>query len=280
MKFGKQENLDRDTIAFDRNLTWNEAVLKPFQSSSDFTLTTGYTRWSKSDLIGFYPRGTKDELSYYAQHFKSIELNATFYKMPTREQILTWKAKVPTPFLFYPKLPAQISHYRRLKEVQEKLEDFAFAVSNFEENLGTCFLQVPENFKSREKDKLFDLIEHFPAGIPLGIELRNEEWFSDPELYKSYLTRMQERSFTNIITDTPGRRDVLHMHLSNDELFVRFVACDQAVDYERLDYWVDVVAELRALGLKKAVFFFHQKMGPAHPFLGDYLFQQFENYGI
>jgi uncharacterized protein YecE (DUF72 family) len=44
-------------------------------------------------LKGFYPKGTKDELSYYSTQFNSIELNATFYGMPTPDQVQTWKEK-------------------------------------------------------------------------------------------------------------------------------------------------------------------------------------------
>lgn len=61
----------------------------------------GCAKWNKTDLKGFYPKGTKDELTYYATQFNSIEMNATFYGMPIPDQVTVWKNKTPESFKFF-----------------------------------------------------------------------------------------------------------------------------------------------------------------------------------
>ena len=105
-------------------------------------------------LKGFYPRGTKDELAYYSTQFNSIELNATFYQMPAWQQVETWKNKTPDGFKFFPKITATISHYKRLIDVGVLVNDYCNAVSNFEDKLGMVFLQLHDNFKPKDFERL------------------------------------------------------------------------------------------------------------------------------
>src|SRR5690606_6097469 len=122
-------------------------LLKKNKSSRPFEVYVGCAKWNKSDLKGFYPRGTKDELTYYATQFNSVELNATFYKMPTNEQVVTWKNKTGEDFKFFPKISNTISHYKRLINIEEPLAMYCDAISHFEEKLGMVFLQMIDNFK-------------------------------------------------------------------------------------------------------------------------------------
>src|SRR5690606_31520808 len=119
---------------------------------------------------------------YYATQFNAIELNATFYKMPDWKQVETWKNKTPEGFKFFPKITNTITHYRRLNDVQELVHTFCGAVSAFEDRLGMAFLQLHDNFKPKDFDKLKQVLDDFPKEIPLAVEVRNEEWFSDPKM--------------------------------------------------------------------------------------------------
>jgi uncharacterized protein YecE (DUF72 family) len=78
-------------------------------------------------------------LSYYATQFNSIELNATFYNSPDREQVITWNEKTPADFKFFPKISNTVSHFRRLNNIHEPLTQFCDAISNFEEMLGMVY---------------------------------------------------------------------------------------------------------------------------------------------
>ena len=69
------------------------AIILKKSKAKKLEIFVGCAKWNKTDLKGFYPKGTKDELTYYATQFNSIELNATFYRMPSEDQVKEWKSK-------------------------------------------------------------------------------------------------------------------------------------------------------------------------------------------
>lgn len=86
-----------------------QQTLLKLPSHEPLQVSVGCAKWNRAELKVFYPRGTKDELSYYSRQFNSIELNATHYGVPKKEQILIWKEKTPADFKFFPKIPQSIS---------------------------------------------------------------------------------------------------------------------------------------------------------------------------
>ena len=83
----------------------------------------------RNDLKGFYPRGTKDELTYYSQQFNSIEMNSLFYNMPKADQVVKWKNRTPDGFRFFPKINQVISHTRRLENVEDLTTAYCDAIA-------------------------------------------------------------------------------------------------------------------------------------------------------
>ena len=259
MKFGKVD----DIKGIDFNIpvihprTYD--VLKKYRDEDEgFEVYVGGARWAKAELKGFFPPKTKDELTYYSTQFNAIEMNGTFYSSPKKEQVITWKNKTPHDFKFFPKVPQSISHYSRLLNVKEKLWTFLDAITLFEEKLGIAFLQLHDNYKPKDLERLKDFIEQFPKGYPFAIEVRNEEWFQNEGIFNEYADLLEQNFMTNVIVDTPGRRDILHMRLTTPHLFVRYVSAYDPVDYERLDNWISVIKELKKKGLQSVNFFIHQ----------------------
>lgn len=230
----------------------------------------GCAKWNRTDLKGFYPRGTKDELIYYSSQFNSIELNATFYKTPSKEQVQIWKDKTPKDFKFFPKIPQSISHYSRLLNTDENVLTFTDSVAFFEEQLGTLFLQVHENFHPKDIERLEYFIKRFPKAFPLAVEVRNEEWFSDSVIFNQYCRLLEEQNCSSIIVDTAGRRDMVHMRLTNDTAFVRYVGANHESDYDRLDQWLERIIKWKKAGLQKLYFFIHQNIEIDSPLLATY----------
>lgn len=267
MQFGKVSNPGEIDFKLPKDAKETADVLKKHKSKGDFEAYVGCAKWNKADLKGFYPRGTKDELTYYAQQFNSIELNATFYSSPSIQQVTTWKEKAPADFKFFPKITNTISHFRRLNNINEPLTQYCDAISNFEEKLGMVFLQLHDNFKPKDFDRLKDFVQQFPKAIPLAIELRNEEWFSDTKIFDETYQLFSENNITNIIVDTAGRRDMLHMSLTTPTAFVRYVGANHESDYERLDEWVERIADWKKEGLQQLFFFVHQNIEVASPLL-------------
>ncbi|MFD2744592.1 MULTISPECIES: DUF72 domain-containing protein [Sphingobacterium] len=274
MKFGSVT--DPSSVDFTLPETHSKTLelLKAHQSDEPFKVYVGCAKWNKKDLKGFYPRGTKDELAYYATKFNSIELNATFYNAPSKEQVLTWKNKTGSNFKFFPKIPQSISHYSRLLNTDEKVKAFVDATVLFEEKLGMAFLQMHENYKPKDFARLEEFLKTFPKGYPLGVEVRNESWFTDQEVAERFYELLEKTGKTNILVDTAGRRDLLHMRLTTPVSFVRYVGANAPSDYTRLEDWVLRIGEWRKAGLQELYFFIHQNMEEESPLLADHFIKK------
>ncbi len=271
MKFGQVENpANVDFTLPATPAATMELLRKKKKSQKGLQVCVGCAKWNKQDLKGFYPRGIKDELAYYATQFNSIELNATFYHSPTKEQVEKWREKTPPDFKFFPKIPQTISHYGRLLHTKERVIEFCDAIALFEEKLGMAFLQMHDHFKPKDFDRLKSFLEDFPAGIPLAVEVRNEEWFANKEASDSFFQQLERLQQVAVLVDTAGRRDMLHMRLTKPTAFIRFVGANHASDYSRMDEWVERIYHWHKEGLKGLYFFVHQNVEVESPLLAAY----------
>lgn len=277
MKFGKVENPELVNFTLPKTPKETIDLLNKADKSDNFEVYVGCAKWNKQDLKNFYPPKTKDELSYYSKQFNSIELNATYYRSPSKENVESWANKTPKDFKFFPKIPQSISHYGRLQNVTDKLNEYLDAVALFEEKLGMIFLQMHENFAPKDFEKLENFIQNFPKGYPLAVELRHEDWFSNEENFNRLVSLLEKHNISNIIVDTAGRRDMVHMRLTSNEAFVRFVGANIPSDYERLDEWIETIKLWKAEGLQKLYFFIHQNLELESPMLAKYFIKKLNN---
>ena len=273
MKFGQVDDPSQIDFTLPKDHPRTAEILKKNKKGLE-DISIGCAKWNKTDLKGFYPKGTKDELTYYATQFNSIELNATFYGMPSAEQVQTWKEKTPKDFKFFPKITNTVSHFRRLLNITDVVTQFATAVLNFDEKLGMVFLQLHDNFKPKDYERLEKLVKDWPKEIPLAIELRNNEWFSDEEVFEKTMKLFEENNITNIIVDTAGRRDMLHMRLTTTSAFIRYVGANAESDYARLDDWLQRLTDWKKLGLQNLYFFVHQNLEKASPLLSAHFIEK------
>jgi len=274
MKFGQSENPESIDFRLPADDPRTAEILKQNDTSKPLTIYVGCAKWNKTDLKNFYPRGTKDELTYYSRQFNSIELNATFYSMPGRNQVITWKDKAPDNFRFFPKITQSISHMRRLNDVQALTTEYCDNISNFEEKLGMVFLQLHDNFKYKNYDRLVSFIENFPKAIPLAVELRNTEWFNDKAISEEVYTLFEKHQVTNMVVDTAGRRDLLHMRLTTPKVSVTHVGANNPQsDRERLNNWVERLKIWVDHGIRDIYFFVHQNIELESPFLSAYFIE-------
>lgn len=273
MKFGKVEDSSQIDFTLPKDHPRTKEILSTNRQGLE-NISVGAAKWNKADMQGFYPKGTKDELTYYSTQFNAIELNGTFYSMPTPEQIHTWKNKTPADFKFFPKVTSTISHYRRLIDVTDPVTQFASAVLNFEEKLGMAFLQLHDNYSPKDYGRLEKFVKEWPVEVPLAIELRNKEWFTDKEIFKTTCELFESHHITNIIVDTPGRRDMLHLRLTTPHTFIRYVAAGTETDYIRLDDWVTRLTQWKKEGLRNVYFFVHQSIEKTAPLLSSYFIKK------
>lgn len=273
MKFGQVEDPSKIDFTLPKDHPKTKKILEKNKSGLQ-NISIGCAKWNKTDLKGFYPKGTKDELTYYATQFNSIELNATFYGMPSPEQVQTWKEKTPADFKFFPKITNTVSHFRRLNKVEDVVTQFATSVLKFDQKLGMVFLQLHDNFKPKDFEKLEKFIKDWPKEIPLAIELRNQEWFSDEDIFNKTMELFEQNTITNIIVDTAGRRDMLHMRLTTNAAFIRYVGANDESDYTRLTDWLERIKTWKSEGLEKLYFFVHQNIEKASPLLSAYFIEE------
>lgn len=268
MKFGKVEHPEIIDFTLPSDHPDTEVVLSKYDDDAQVSIFVGCAKWNKQDLKNFYPRGTKDELEYYSRQFNSIELNATFYRIFPIEQYQKWYEKTPENFKFFPKIVQNVSHLRRLNDAAYPyIDEFLNTTVHLKEKLGTIFLQMHNNFGPKHWESVVRFVEYWPKEFPLAIEFRHTDWFNDAHVARELYHLLEEHGIANILVDTAGRRDIMHMRLTNNEAFVRYVGANHVNDSVRLDDWVAKLAHWKAQGLKNIHFFVHQNMELESPLL-------------
>ncbi|MEP3209931.1 MAG: DUF72 domain-containing protein [Maribacter sp.] len=268
MKFGKVDQPENIDFTLPEDHPDTEVVLRNCKESGPTQIYVGCAKWNRQDLKQFYPRGTKDELAYYATQFNCIELNATFYRIFSAETHQKWYDKTPDNFKFFPKIVQNVSHLRRLNDqAYPTLDEYLSVTSNLKDKLGTIFLQMHSNFGPKNWDRVVRFVEYWPKEFRLSIEFRHTDWFNDENVAQELYHLLQENDVSNTLVDTAGRRDIMHMRLTNNEAFIRYVGANHPSDYSRLDDWVEKLSHWTDKGLKNIHFFVHQNMELESPLL-------------
>jgi uncharacterized protein YecE (DUF72 family) len=166
----------------------------------------------------FYPRGmsTSRWLSHYAETFDTVEINATFYRLPTRKAVSAWADSTPDEFLFAIKASRYLTHVKRLRELTDGWGRLSERIEPIIEarKLGPLLWQLPRQFH-RDDDRLGTALEALPPGRH-GFEFRHESWFV-PEVEQ--LLRTHEAAL--VIGDDPERRFQTHARTA-DWMYLRF----------------------------------------------------------
>lgn len=146
-----------------------------------------YKEWKGN----FYPEKIKaDEmLPFYANHFNSVEINNTFYKLPKKAMLETWTATVPDGFEFVIKASRRITHMARLK-VESAKDPLDFLLNQTEvmgQKRGPIFFQLPP-FLKRDTERLKRFLDLLPNDLPAAFEFRHESWW-DEEVFAAFRSK-------------------------------------------------------------------------------------------
>ena len=140
--------------------------------------TSGYSykEWKGS----FYPEKipAKEMLRFYSERLSTVEINATFYRMPQTSMLENWKEQVPGTFRFALKASQRITHFKRLIETVEETKYFLETASVLGEQLGVVLFQLPPNMKA-DAQLLSAFMATLPKGVQVAFEFRHESWFGD-----------------------------------------------------------------------------------------------------
>jgi uncharacterized protein YecE (DUF72 family) len=143
--------------------------------------TSGYSykEWKGS----FYPEDLpeKQMLHYYGGHYKTVEINNTFHRMPKVSLLEGWAGEVPNDFRFVLKAPQQITHFQRLKDADESMSYLFDVAGALKERLGALLFQLPPNLK-KDLPLLRDFLALVPPRRRVALEFRHQSWF-DAEVF-------------------------------------------------------------------------------------------------
>jgi uncharacterized protein YecE (DUF72 family) len=147
---------------------------------------------------GFYPEKLAEAkmLAYYAGIFPAVEINNSFYRMPTAELLGRWAAETPAGFKFALKSPRRITHDKRLTDVAGELDRLGVAARSLGSKMGPVLFQLPPNLK-KDLPRLDAFLAGLPGDVPPAIEFRHASWFSD-DVY----TCLRERRAALCIADS------------------------------------------------------------------------------
>jgi|TARA_R100000479_G_scaffold33554_2_gene13853 uncharacterized protein YecE (DUF72 family) len=274
MKFGKVDDPSKIDFTLPKDHPDTKKTLSNYKPVSTPNLYVGCAKWNRADLKGFYPRGTKDELEYYSRQFNSIELNATFYRIFPADVFAGWYEKTPADFRFFPKFFQGVSHWKRLNDFEGYLNEYLLNASNLKEKLEMAFLQTHNNFKPTNMDRLDPFFKAIHKDMRIAVEFRHTDWFNDEAISEELYKILEKNDVTNIIVDSAGRRDLLHMRMTTDSAFIRYNGSNHESDYTRLDDWLDRLEEWVKQGLQNIYFFVHQNVEKASPLLSAYFIEK------
>lgn len=174
-----------------------------------------YKHWR--DGVFYPPRlPPRRWLGYYAQHFDTVEVNSTFYRLPRETVVANWVRETPQDFFFAVKMSRYVTHIKRLRDLPPSIELFYSRIRPLVESpkLGPMLWQLPPTFR-RDDERLAQALEALPPGRHC-FEFRHETWFAEPvyELLRCHGVAL-------VIGDAPERPFQAH-ELTADWTFIRF----------------------------------------------------------
>ena len=140
--------------------------------------TSGYSykEWKGA----FYPEdiAAGDMLAFYASKLPAVEINNTFYRMPRRSVLATWRDSVPADFRFSIKASRRITHQSRLKDCEEAVDYLATGLETLGDKLGCVLFQLPPYLR-KDDERLDSFLSIWPKAFPVAMEFRHDSWFDD-----------------------------------------------------------------------------------------------------
>jgi uncharacterized protein YecE (DUF72 family) len=211
------------------------------------TIRIGTQGWNYDAWVGpFYPDGTRatDYLAVYARAFDTVEVDSTFYAVPSAKTVRGWAERTPERFTFALKLPQEITHERRLRDAEDVTALFVERARELGAKLGPVLVQLGPDFGPSELPALVDFLPLLPTDVRVAVEFRQRGWIDD-----GVLALLAEHRVALALSDGRWIPRKLMMSLAArptaDFVYVRWMGANRdLVDYSRVQ-----VDRTRELGL-------------------------------
>jgi uncharacterized protein YecE (DUF72 family) len=218
--------------------------------------TSGYNypEWKGS----FYPDTlpAAKMLPYYAERFPTVEINYTFYRMPTEKIVDGWSRATPDRYALTLKAPKRITHDARLKNCSERVQQFLEAAAILGPKLGALLFQLPPNLK-KDVALLDAFLSTFPPHVRAAFEFRHASWF-DEEVYAN----LRQRGMALCIADS----EKLSTPLVPTGSFGYYRLRDEGYTPDDISRWAEVIRQDAAGGREVFVYFKHEEEGKGPEF--------------
>ena len=142
-------------------------------------LYIGTMGWSYDFWVGqLYPKDLKPGsfLEEYAKHFNTVEVDGTFYRIPSVATVNNWRENTPDGFLFSAKFPRIITHIKMLRDCEKETTTFISRISELRNKLGPLLLQFPRSFGIKNLAALETFLSKLPKNYRYAVEVRNRTW--------------------------------------------------------------------------------------------------------
>ena len=186
----------------------------------------GCSGWSYDGWKGrFYPKELDNRywLSYYSQIFDFVEIDSTFYRIPSKFMVNNWSKRTPESFRFAVKFPKIITHDKRLKDVEKDIERFYDVMEPLYDKIIVFLIQLPPSLQIAEGlDLIKNLQYQLDPSFRYAIEVRHYSWFN--ELFYNYL---KQRNYCLVWS----QQDILITPpiLTTDFIYLRLIG-DRTID--------------------------------------------------
>ena len=221
-----------------------------------WTGTSGYNypEWKGS----FYPSdlAAAKMLPYYAARFPTVEINYTFYRMPTEKIVSGWAAQTPSPYKLTLKAPRRITHDKRLKNIGEDVKFFCEVAGSLGEKLGTLLFQLPP-FQRKDLPVFDAFLGELPQNVRAAFEFRHVSWF-DEEVFG----RLAARNLAVCIADSEKLSTPVRMTAD----YAYFRLRDEGYQSDDIKRWADTIARDAAACRDVFVYFKHEESGKGPEF--------------
>jgi uncharacterized protein YecE (DUF72 family) len=214
----------------------------------------GTSGWHYRHWVGrFYPLGTraKDFLDYYARQFRTVEINATFYRLPSRQAVIEWRDGSPPGFVFAAKGSRFVTHMKKLRDPETSIRRYFDLIELLGDKLGPVVFQLPPRWHL-DLERLGAFLKALPKRGRYAFELRDETWWS-PRTYE--LLARHEAALC--LYDLAGRQSPLE--ITADFVYIRLhgpgAAYRGSYDDRALASWAERLRQWRANGITVYCYF-------------------------